>query len=145
MRRCTTPTVCASPSAAKLQADGTYVSIAGQIATSAVGDFDGFFYVEDPQRASGIMVAMPPDEVANLARGRVVNVLGTVTTAPSGERQISGPTAIVIATATPLSPLGMPNHFIGGAEFGLPPLGQYGVVNGFGLNNIGLLVKTWGQ
>jgi len=24
-------------------------------------------------------------------------------------------------------------------------LGQYGVIGGFGLNNIGLLVKTWGR
>lgn len=139
------PVICSSPSAAKLQADGVFVSVAGQIATSALQDFATFFYVEDSLRSSGIRVNIPPVAVVNLARGSVVNVIGTISTAANGERQLSGPIAIVTAGAAPLTALGMSSKSIGGQDFGVPPLGQYGVTGSRGLNNVGLLVKTWGQ
>jgi hypothetical protein len=140
-----TPIVCGSPSAAKLQADGAFVTVAGQIATSAVQDFATFFYVEDSTRVSGLRVDIPPAAVRDLARGSVVNVIGTMSTASNGERQISGPIAIVTGTTTPLTTLGMPCRSIGGASLGVPPLGQFGVTGGRGPNNMGLLIKTWGQ
>ncbi len=56
--------------------DGTFVSIAGRIATSAYGDFAGFFYIEDSGRASGVRVAVSPSAIAGLERGSVVNVIG---------------------------------------------------------------------
>lgn len=46
------------------------------------------------------------------------------------------------ASAEVPAPLGMTNAAIGGGQFG-----QYtpGVENGVGMNNIGLLIKTWGE
>lgn len=140
-----TPILCATTSDAKLHPDGALVSVAGKVATSAIGDFAGFFYVEEPDRSSGIRVALSPGSVAGLARGSVVNVIGTLGTTGSGERQLTGPMVIIVSTATSLTPLGMPNRSLGGSDLGTPPSGQMGVTGGFGLNNIGLLVKTWGR
>lgn len=140
-----TPIACATTADAKLQPDGTLVSVAGKVATSAIGDFAGFFYVEEPDRSSGIRVALSPGSVAGLARGSVVNVIGTLGTAANGERQLTGPMVVIVSTQTPLTPLGMPNRSLGGSDLGSPPSGQMGVTGGFGLNNIGLLVKTWGR
>ena len=39
----------------------------------------------------------------------------------------------------------MNNRALGGGNLRIPPLGQYGVKDGFGLNNVGVLVKTWGR
>lgn len=130
--------------AAKLAADGTPVSASGTIATAAIGDFAEFFYIEEPNRSSGIRVAIPPSAVTDLIRGSVLDVTGTIGTTKDGERQIANPVVHVSSSITPLAPLGMPNHSLGGGSFGLPPLGQVGPTGGSGLNNIGLLVKTWG-
>jgi hypothetical protein len=52
---------------------------------------------------------------------------------------------IIVSSTTPPPPLGMNNRAVGGSAFGSPPLGQSGVIGGTGLNNIGLLIKTWGE
>lgn len=139
------PVVASSPAAAKLLQDGTLVSVAGTIATSATGDFEGLFYIEDPGRSSGIRVAASPSSIPALARGSVLNVIGTMSSTPDGERQLSGPIVVVVSTSVPLTPLGMNNCTLGGASFGTPPAGQAGVTRGIGTNSIGLLVRTWGR
>ncbi len=138
------PIVVTDIGALKKYADGTYVSIAGKIATSSEADFDGFFYMEDASRASGIRVAAEAAGVAGLLRGSVLNVIGTLGTTPAGERQITGPVVIITGTTTPLAPLGMTNRSVGGGNLGTPPLGQYGPTAGFGTNSVGLLVRTAG-
>ncbi len=142
-----TPTVVPTIAAAKLLADRTFISVSGKIATSAEGDFSGFFYLEESNRSNGIRVAFPIGAVSGLVRGKsVVNVLGSMgTTTPAGERQIAA-CIIVITSTNPLAigSLGMNNRALGGGNFGIPPLGQYGVLGGTGLNNVGLLVTTWG-
>ncbi len=75
----------------------------------------------------------------------MVNVVGTWGTTDAGERQFTGPVVVIVAAHDPLAPLGMPNLWVGGADFGTPPLGQYGVTEGFGLNTVGLLISTWGR
>jgi hypothetical protein len=50
--------------------------------------------------------------------------------------------ACVGAAADEVAPLGMPNWAIGGSAFSAYTLG---VENGNGLNNIGLLIRTWGK
>ena len=129
-----TPTVVTDVASARLLADGTLISIAGKIATSAVGDFAGFFYVEESGRHGGMRVAVSPGTIPDLARGSVLNVMGTLDTTPAGERQLIGPIAIVTATQTPLRPIGMPNRSLGGRDLGNPAagLGQYGVMGGTG-------------
>ena len=139
-----TPTVAATTAAAKLLTDGTLVSVAGKLATSAVDDFAEFFYIEDSNRTGGIRVALPPSDIPELARGSVLNVIGTMSTTADDERQISGSIVIITSTADPLTPLGIHNRSIGGGDFGTPPEGQLGVTAGSGLNNVGLLIRTWG-
>ena len=139
------PTVVPSIGGARMLADGTFVSIAGKIATSAETDFADFFYIEESDRVNGIRIAVPAGPVAGLARGSVVNVIGTLGTTLAGERQLTGPIVIVVDTDDPLAPMGMPNRSVGGGTIGSPPLGQYGVLGGTGLNNVGLLVTTWGR
>jgi hypothetical protein len=138
------PVVPDSIGAAKMLLDGTYVSISGRIATTSATDFAGFFYVEEEDRSSGMRVAVPA-AVAGLVRGSVVNVIGTLGTTPEGERCLTGPIVIIVTTHTPLTPLGMPNRSVGGGDWGTPLLGQYGVLGGTGLNNVGLLITTWGK
>ena len=139
------PTIVGAVSAAKLLQDGTFASISGKIATTSETDFSGFFYIEEADRSSGIRVAVPAGPIAGLARGSTVNVIGTMGTTSAGERQLTGPIVIIVGSATPLLPLGMNNVTLGGGKLGVPPLGQYGVTGGFGVNNVGLLVQTWGR
>lgn len=138
------PVVPPSISAAKALRDGTYVSIGGRIATTSEGDFSGFFYIEEEDRSSGIRVAVS-GAVSGLLQGSVVNVIGTLGTTAEGERCLTGPVVIIVGTHTPLMPLGMPNRSVGGGDWGAPPLGQYGVSDGAGVNNVGLLIETWGR
>jgi len=140
------PTPISQISDAKFLPDGTYVSITGKIATTGATDYTGFFYIEDSIRTSGIRVTVPT-AISGLVRGSVVNVIGTLGTLTSGERHIVGPMVIIVRTVRPLVPLGMINKFIGGGDTGNPAegLGQCGVLDGCGLNNVGLLVKTWGR
>lgn len=125
-----TPALLANVADAKMQAHGAFVSIPGRVATSANDDFGGFFYVEDPERTSGIRIATQPTAVAGLSRGSVVNVVGTLHLTEAEERELSGPIVTIASSRDPLTPLGMPNRSLGGGELGL--------------NNIGLLVRTWG-
>lgn len=137
--------VCDRIDQAKLLPDGTLVTIGGKIATSGPGDFSDFFYIEEATRFSGIRVAIPSSAVSELARGKILSVTGYLGTTADGERQLTSPIAIVTGTAAPLDPLGMTNKALGGKTLGAPPLGQQGVTGGIGVNNVGLLVKTWGK
>jgi hypothetical protein len=73
-------------------------------------------------------------------------VLGTVQTNSSGERYVQ---ADVIASAGSgeVRPVCMNNKSVGGGDWFYDPTGggQKGVQGGVGLNNIGLLVRTFGR
>jgi len=142
-----TPAVASKVSDAKLWPDGTFVSIAAKIATSDAGDFASFFYIEEETRASGIRVSTPGGPIATLARGKRVNVIGTLGTTPAGERELTGPIVVIISSRDPLLPLWMTNKTVGGGDYGDPGigLGQYGVLGGYGTINVGLLIQTWGK
>lgn len=140
-----TPEVVQGIADAKKRADGAFISTSGKIVTSAAGDFCDFFYIEDHDRTGGIRVAASPDGVEGIARGSVVNVIGTIGTTAVGERQFTGPLVMVISQTTPLTPLGMNNRSLGGGDLGSLWLGQPGVTGGRGVNNVGLLVQTWGK
>ncbi len=140
------PTVVSTLATAKLLGNQTYVSAGGMIATTDYPDLDSLcFYVEAADRSSGIRVSLPPGSVPGLARGSVVNVIGTMGSLPSGERDIEGPMVIIVGSPTTLKPLGMNNGWVGGGNLGVPPLGEPGVTGGVGLNNVGLLISTWGR
>ena len=139
------PTPVPTIGVAKLLPDGTLVSIAGKVATTSETDFADFFYVEESDRTGGIRVSTPGAPIVGLIRGTVVNVIGVLDTTSAGERQITGPMVIIVTTTAPLGPLGMCSRSVGGGDWGSPPLGQYGVHDGYGLNNVGLLIHTWGR
>lgn len=144
------PQAVTSIGVAKALPEGMFISISGNIATSAEGDFADYFYIENAKKTSGIRIAAPPGAIADLVRGSVVNVFGVLGATSDGERQLTGPIVIVVATDQPLNPVAMPNRSVGGGDFGLPPSGQFGVTDALGnpsngLNTIGMLIKTWGR
>ncbi len=85
----------------KEQQDSTSVSLSGSAVVT--GKFNGFFYVEDPLRTSGIKVMSS----ASVAVGDAVSLIGTVATV-DGERCICGATITSRASADEITPLGMP-------------------------------------
>lgn len=124
----------------KLSVDGTLVSVIGVPVTAA---FDGFFYVETPDRACGIRVVQPS---AGVSSGDLVQVAGSVKTNSDGERYIDA-SQVTEAGTLSLSALTMRPAALGGGDWFtsvFPGLGQEGVTGGHGLNNIGLLVRTFG-
>lgn len=135
------PVVVVSAAEAKLEPDGTLISISGKIASSAAGEFADFFYMQESDRSSGIRVSAPLGAIPGLVRGSVVNVIGTMGTTGSGERHITGPMVVIETSTNPPDPLGMYNRAIAGGN----ATDQHGVSDGFGLSNIGLLVRTWGR
>lgn len=93
----------------------------------------------------------------SLQVGSLVVVSGATGLAASGERCIENASVTVVGTGE-VAPLSMRNRLLGGGPFffsSSPPAGQQGVSgwNWFlgepqgmeGLNNLGLLVQTWGR
>ena len=119
----------------KAYADGEWVVAPGKIVTAV---FDGFLYIEDPDRTSGIKVIS--GEPVNV--GDAVDVEGALGTM-GNERHIQAGRVQNLGPVTALGPLGMTNRALGGSD--LPSGGQLGVTGGEGLNNIGLLVTTCGR
>lgn len=137
----------ASPQPQPVQMIKTYPDGVGARLLQAVvsAAYDGEFYVQEGQ-ISGIRVISP----VSVTPGDLVNVIGSVRTIGS-ERCIcsldsnnSPHDAFVRADGRldePPQPVGLPNARIGGADLNaFTP----GVTGGVGLNNIGLLVRTWG-
>jgi parallel beta-helix repeat protein len=119
---------------AKKVVNDILIDIDGVPVTAA---FPDYFYIENPDRSNGIRV----DRLAHGLSERVkARVIGSIKTSPSGERYIDGTTADPAGDGT-VAPLLLTNRSLGGDAFGL----QTGVLGGFGLNNIGLLIKTFGK
>ncbi len=112
----------ASVAEAKSQADGTAVSLSDAEVTRA---FDGFFYIEDAGRASGIRVVSG----ASVAPGSKASVVGVLAT-EGGERKLVASSVTASAGTPTIRPLGIGNAAID------PNLGA---------STVGLLVKTWGR
>ncbi|MDO8630379.1 MAG: hypothetical protein Q7R41_07785, partial [Phycisphaerales bacterium] len=129
--------------AIKEYSDGNGVRLELATVTAA---FAGEFYVRD-SRFSGIKVKSG----VTVAPGDRVNVIGAISTA-GGERFICSlqrgggirdAFARVVDHVDPHpGPAGMPNERVGGAA--LCPATP-GVTGGVGLNNIGVLARTWGK
>ena len=131
---------------AKTFPDGSVISLgttsAGEIVTRAWQDS---FYIEEDNRSNGIQIRMT-------AHGRVPGdrayIQGTVQTdSTTNERYINASTAS-LAGSGQVGPLGMNNKMLGGGNFacitGTSAPGQAGISGASGLNNIGLLAKSWG-
>lgn len=109
----------------------------GKIVTAVFSDC---FYVEEPNRSSGIAVVLtgsPPLE------GEIVSIYGVCQTWPNGERFFLSTEMYVLGRQDmDYMSLSVPNSSVGGGS-----AGPYttGVAGGTGLNNVGLLVRVWGQ
>ena len=122
---------------AKQSADDTPVALLGPVVTASFSDS---FYVENADRTSGILVvsdAMPAEDSMVVVHG----VMGTV----YEERCITASSVEVLGETDPIDPLCTSLRSIGGGDFGTPPLGQKGITGGYGLNNMGLLMRTSGE
>jgi parallel beta-helix repeat protein len=128
---------------AKDLADGDPVSIQGAIVAAS---FTDSFYIEADQRECGIRVDKAAHGLSDLGiRANVVGVMDTDDV--TGERCIVASEAVENGTGS-VDPLGLCNKLLGGGNYWYNEstgAGQKGVLGGFGLNNIGLLVKTWGS
>ncbi|MDO8684918.1 MAG: hypothetical protein Q7N50_15750 [Armatimonadota bacterium] len=132
----------------KLLPDGVLAGVVGKVATSSQISHEDFFYIEDPNRQSGIRVSVPGEPLAGLIEGSVVNVFGVMDTTGAGERQLVGLLTSAVSTVSPLDPVAMNNAAVGGSDWFYNPVtgaGQKGVAGASGENNIGLLVRTTGK
>jgi hypothetical protein len=111
------------------------------IVTASFGDY---FYVENQDRTIGIRV----DKMSHgLSVGDRVAVSGSLFTNADGERYISAASAVATGSGS-VAELGLTNRALGGGDWSYNSstrAGQRGVSGGSGLNNIGLLVRTWGK
>lgn len=129
-----------SISAAKLLADGEAVTLSGKPVTAT---FPGYFYIEEPDRSSGIRVNWN----GAVTSGRKADVIGTIGTNSDYERVITA-TSVTTGSAAQVSPISLTNRALGGADFNYSPntgAGQRGISGATGANNIGLLVRVWGK
>ena len=145
------PKPCYSLSKAKLASDDYAVDLlgedAGGVVTTAV--FPDCLYVESQDRSSGIRVT----GLSGFDRGTKLRVKGTLGTSEDRERYVaslndSDHVQVMDLGPIVIDPLGLSNWYLGGGDWLYDPLtgaGQCGVNGGFGLNNIGLLVRVWGR
>jgi hypothetical protein len=141
-------TACASPiemtiGYVKSLPDSSPVLLNAKIVSASFVATDGYIYVQEPDRASGIRVQTTQ---TGLSPGDVVNVSGKVKTRiltgyPS-ERVIEEANVTKLRSGSPPKPVAMQCKSVGGGAAG--PMVP-GVKNSFGLNNIGLLVRIIGR
>ncbi|MCE5314224.1 MAG: right-handed parallel beta-helix repeat-containing protein [Armatimonadota bacterium] len=140
-----------SISEAKKLGNGVIVELSEVVVTAV---FDDGFYVQSVDRISGIKIRTYN---VTVGVGQMVNITGVMTTTGI-EREIMNPEiTVMVSAATEPKPFALTNAALGGGAFG----GQNGVYGwtirvgsdgeivrewklACGLNNIGLLVKTWG-
>lgn len=116
---------------ARSLADGTLCAIDGKVVGRS---FSGFFYMQEPDRSCGIRVVSGSTAVAP---GKVVNVIGTVQTLATGEKQIVAQ-VVGVAGSTQVVPLAMNNSSVVG-------VGYAGIMDPWGAPNVGLVVRTFGR
>lgn len=116
--------------------DGAAVILLGKVVSASAAQI-GAYYVQEPNRQNGIRV----EAISGSADvGELVNVSGWMAT-------VDGERVIFDATLTPagsgsVEPLAMINKAGGGSDFNDK---AKGVTGGVGLNNVGLLITTFGK
>ncbi|NIM51884.1 MAG: hypothetical protein GTO22_22010, partial [Gemmatimonadales bacterium] len=126
---------------AKLLSDGTLVGIDAAVVSAAWPDV---FYIEADDRSCGIRVEKAGHA---LTEGMRADVVGALATDADAERYINADTAVPAGTGS-VAPVGLTNKCVGGGDWNYDPvtgIGQKGVRDSAALNNIGLLIRTWGR
>lgn len=119
---------------AKLGDDGSDAAIFGGVVTAVFGDS---FYIEAIDRSSAIQVHKAGH---TLSEGAKIDLGGIFHANPDGECYIEASSIANDGTAS-IRPLGMPGKLLGGKQAGL----QSGIPNTVCINNIALLVRTFGK
>jgi hypothetical protein len=123
---------------AKQQDNTVTIDLTGKEVVAGSDQFDGCIYIEEADRSSGIKVAT----TGSFEVGDIVDVSGGTMATSNGEYYIAGATVTdTEGNADPLlGPVFMINRNLGGEDFGY----QEGMLQGFGPNTIGLLVRCCG-
>ena len=124
----------------KTQLDGVNVKVNG-VVTAA---FAEHFYLEPADRLFGIRAEQPEHR---FEIGAKVSLGGEMRTNTDGERYVRATSSQANGSGY-VWPMALTCRCIGGADWGRVPgssAGQVGVEGGSGLNNIGLLIRTWGR
>lgn len=106
--------------------------------------FPDRLYIESEDRMQGILVEK---QGHGMQEGMRASVIGYVTTNENGERCIDADTVSQVGTELlTIPPLGLAHRSIGGSSFldATAQFGQHGIPGALGVNNIGLLIRTWG-
>lgn len=119
--------------------NGTWVNLSGRVVTCKPGRLTDRIYIEDEDRASGILVygAVSPPTMDEGSRVDVSGFLGEV----NGERAITNPLFGTVTPGTALFPMAMQSRHVGGKQLGAF---QQGVDKGLGINNLGMLIRCGG-
>jgi len=118
----------------------------GQLENLVITDCTTGFYVQEPDGSAGMRLLFEGDPPEGAAVGKRLLVEG-VSYTDQFERVIAVSSAEV-STDGPQRVVAMPIRSVGGGDWHwdiITHAGQRGVAGGIGLNNIGLLVKTWGK
>jgi subtilisin family serine protease len=127
-------------SGARAQSTDTLVKLAGQVVSAGLDQLGDRFYVEPPDRSSGIQIRRASGDQP--IEADVVTVVGT-TGLIGGEAGILNSTITRTGTGGDVpNPVMLINRSLGGRSAGswIP-----GVTGGTGLNNIGLLARSAGN
>jgi len=118
--------------------NGAEVAIYGYPVTAGTSAIGNGFYIEEQDRTSAIRVVWG----ASTATGAVVDVVGTLGSATTGERIINATSVTTTTGPAVPDPVAIRLSSLGGADFN--PLTP-GVPGSGGPNNVGLLVRTFGK
>jgi subtilisin family serine protease len=133
--------VTTSVSQVKGNQTGT-VTLTGKVVTAGKPELGGFMYIQEPDRTSGIRINLGTVQTDSDI-GSVVTVTGAIGLSGANERVITNPTITTTGSYTGrLAPISLSNRDVGGEA-----LNAYtpGVTGGTGLNNLCLLVRTFGR
>jgi len=125
----------------KLLEDLWAVDVSGLIVSRT---FTGYFYAQTEDRSVGVRV----ESQSIVYEKDRVDVVGVVRTNSAGERYIDASAVTLVGTVADLRPIGFVNGRIGGGDWFYNEstgAGQKGIAGASGLNNIGLVIRTWGR
>lgn len=129
----------ASIASAKQLPDGVGVALPPMMVTAGNNQLHNRFYIEDENRAAGIVVELPADTDVLVHPGDVVKVCGPIGVAPNGERRITSPIVHTLDTDVGhVRPIEIRGRDLAGIS---PNVLQAGA----DMSKIGLLVETVGR
>jgi hypothetical protein len=134
------------------QSTGTtdVVLLKGVVVTADLQPSMSLVYGEDQLRTAGIGVLLGPDDHNDgevIPEGARVDLLGRVRLLDGAELVLEIIEGAMLNVDEPLAPIAMNNKSAGGGVFGSQPAvldNAPAMIPAAGLNNVGMLVRTWG-